>query len=105
MMIETIELAQEFLTVNRDSERRRIVDIELLLTRHSPLSVVKFLEELLDDKKRILKELVIKDKTDSEIDKTIASLFRIRMALNNLKRETEKEVGYGETERRAKAGI
>ena len=107
MTIETIELAQEFLTVNRNSERRKIIDIEALLSRHPPISVVRFLERLLIDKKRVLKELVTKDKTDSEIDRTIASCFRIQMALNNLEREieTEKEVKYGQVKQRAEGGI
>lgn len=108
MTIESIRLAQEYLTVSESDRKRKIIDVETLLNNHPLISVVRFLEELLTDKKRVLKELVLKDKTDGEIDRVIASLFRIQMALNNLKREIEPEEGkdtYGETEPGAGKGI
>ncbi len=79
---ETIQKAQDYLTVRCDNQQRRIIDIELLLYKFPVLFVVAFLQELLNYKKRVLGGLLARDKTDSSIDKVISVSFRIYMAIN-----------------------
>ena len=80
-----IQLAQEYLTITEDDRKIKIIDVEELVQKIPSASVVEFLEELLKDKMRIIKDLAVQDRTNQKLDKTVASCFRIKMALNNLK--------------------
>ncbi len=80
-----IQLAQEYLTVTEDDRKIKIIDVEELVQKIPSASVVEYLEELLRDKMRIIKNLAVQDRTNQKLDKTVASFLRIKMALNNLK--------------------
>ena len=86
MIPETIREAQEYLTVNSNARKSQIVNIELLSQRHPVKLVLSFLRELFEDHKKILQGLLLVDKTDAKVNETIATMFRIHMAMKTLSR-------------------
>ena len=91
MTKETISEAQEYLTVtvNSNARKSQIVNIELLSQRHPKERVLTFLRELFEDHKKILQGLLLADKTDEKVNKTIATMFRIHMAIKTIERGKE----------------
>jgi hypothetical protein len=86
MAKKSIREAQEYLTVNNNRKRSQIVNIELLSQRHPVKLVLSFLQELFEDHKKILQGLLLVDKTDAKVNETIATMFRIHMAMKTLSR-------------------
>ena len=80
MSRETIQEAQDFLTMISEDRVRRIVDIEPLLERHPKESVLFLLKGLYIEKEKVLKRLINEDKTSSKINELIVAMFRIHMA-------------------------
>ena len=92
MSRETIQEAQEFLTMISEDRVRRIVDIEPLLARHPKESVLSMLESLYSEKKDVLAKLIQEDKTSSKINELIVAMFRIHMAMKIIEGDEGKEV-------------
>ena len=82
-----ISEAQDYLTVRRDEEYKRIVDIQNLLQNHSIKEVMDLLRDYLQGKEKALRNLILIDKTHSRIDQYAGAMFRITMAINILERE------------------
>ena len=89
MAKKTIREAQEYLTVNSNAKKSQIVNIELLSQRHPVDLVLSFLRELFEDHKKVLQGLLLADKTDEKVNKTIATMFRIHMAIKTIERGKE----------------
>ena len=89
MTVETVKEAQDFLTVTNNGQVKRIIDIEMLLERHGSTMVLSLLKDLLKEKQRILRDLVVTDKTTPKVNETIAAMFRIHMAIKTIERERE----------------
>ena len=87
----TISTAQEFLTVDHGDREHKIVNLELLMARHSSESVLNFLRQLSADYARHITRHIRKDKTDPRINELVAKRFRVRMALNTLKNAMARE--------------
>ena len=81
MRKKTINQAQAYLTVNQ----KKIIDLRSLLKWHSKDEVVDFMELFYKEKQGELQALVNKDKTAREIDETVSTLFRLRMAISLMK--------------------
>ncbi len=83
MTKEIIQMAQEYLTVSikGDGKKKKIVDIDHLLKTHSPEEITNFLNTILMEKQKQLKDLILQDKTRPEIDETVAEMFRITLAV------------------------
>jgi hypothetical protein len=90
MSRETIQEAQDFLTMISEDRVRRIVDIEPLLARHPAESVLSMLATLYGEKEKALKKLIHEDKTSSKINELIVSMFRIHMAMKTIQAEREE---------------
>ena len=90
MSRETIQEAQDFLTMISEDRVKRIVDIEPLLARHPTESVLSLLETLYREKEKILKGLIHEDKTSSKINELIVSMFRIHMAMKTIEGDREE---------------
>jgi len=91
MTIETIQTIQDYLTIsNGNGERKKIVNVEPLLKRHPPFSVIELLKNLLRQKGKKLVCLVDLDKSRIDIDQTIGEMFRLHMAIKTLEREMEE---------------
>lgn len=89
MTIETLKEAQEFLTFMNNGHVKRIIDIEKLLERHPATLVLSLLKDILKEKQRTLKELVVTDKTTPKVNDTVAAMFRINMAIKTIEKESE----------------
>jgi hypothetical protein len=75
-----------------DNESNRcfqIVNVELLLRRHPPEAVISFLKELHKDYGKELSKLIQEDKTNSQINDLVAKRFRIKIAINTIKNNSE----------------
>ncbi len=90
---DIIKTAQDYLTTRTNSECRRIVNIEHLIKNHSIESIINLLEQLLRERKKILKNLICKEDTGDIFDRSVIVIFRIQMALNKLKELEVKEYG------------
>ena len=90
MTINTIIEAQEYLTVNTGDKKRRIVDLNLLLKNHRQGAIVMFLEQVLREQERQLKNLITTDKTSADVNETIATMFRLTMAIKTMEQEREE---------------
>ncbi len=89
MTLEKITEIQNYLTVDYGEHKKTILDINLLLRRHKPEVVVMFLYQLLKEKERALRNLIITDKSSSKVNDTISFMFRVFMVIKILERETE----------------
>ena len=94
MTRETIQTAQDYLTIGtKDNGKRKIIDLDQLLRRHSCSDVIDLLKTMIKEKQQTLRDLILTDKTKPEIDEVVAILFRITMAIKTI--EGEKEVRDG----------
>ena len=93
MTKRVISDVQAFLTF-MESEGNRvyaIVSVELLLRRHPPEAVISFLQELHKDYGKELSKLIQEDKTSSKINELVAKRFRLKMAINCIKNNSNQE--------------
>ena len=71
--------------------------IDTLLEKHPSSKVIDLLKTYLKEKKFELKAFILTDKTQPEIDETVAVMFRVTMAIKTI--EDQKEViDIGRTE-------
>ena len=89
MTEKTLKEAQDFLTITYNGQIKRIINIEMLVERHGSIAVLSLLKDILTEKRRILKDLVVTDKTTPKVNEMIAAMFRIHMAIRTIERETE----------------
>ena len=89
MTEKTLKEAQDFLTITNNSQVKRIIDIEMLLERYGTTIVLSLLKDILAEKRRTLRDLVVTDKTTPRVNEMIAAMFRIHMAIRTIERETE----------------
>lgn len=92
MTNQIIETAQDYLTMISDNRVKRIIDVRTLMERHPIKSVVSLLEDLTRQKESILEKLLEEDKTSSIINETIATVFRLNMAIETIQKYNKQEV-------------
>ena len=99
MTKKIVNQVQDFLTVVGPDHTYQIVSVEMLLKRHSPNAVVGFLNQLRQEYKKELRELLHENKTHPKINLLVVHIFRIRMAITTIQkaqkegnRENEHEV-------------
>ena len=86
---QDIREAQEYLTIKKDGEIELIVGIDYLSENHSRQEIVRFLRGYLHEKEKLLKELILGDKTSNQIDQTVSVMFRIHMAITVIEKRME----------------
>ena len=84
-MIRQLEEAQEYLTVTGNGCTKSIFPLETLLRRHGPVKVYWTLKRLLTEKRARLQALLEVDKGQQEVDRIVAEMFRIHMAISLIK--------------------
>ena len=89
MTKKIISTVQEYLTVVSDDKCYQIVNVELLLRRHPPEAVIAFLDQLRNEYKKKLGQLIKINKTDSRINDLLAKNWRIKMAIITIKNARE----------------
>ncbi len=92
-MEDIIRTAQDYLITRNNGVSNKIVNIEHLIKNHSIESIINLLEQLLRERKKILKNLICKEDTTDIFDRSVIVIFRIQMALNKLKEMEVKEYG------------
>lgn len=90
MNADTIKQIQSYLTVRQNGTSKKIVDVEVLLSRHGHDRVLSFLLDLLKEKQKKLVRLMEGDRSKREIDETVAQTFRLHMAIKVIEREMEE---------------
>ena len=89
MTKKVINHVQDYLTVIGEDKVYQIVNVELLLRRHPPEAVIAFLDQLRNEYKKELSQLIKDSKTSSRINELVAKNFRIKMAINTIKNAKE----------------
>ena len=89
MTKRVINDVQDYLTVVGEDKVYQIVNVELLLRRHPPEAVIAFLDQLRNEYKKELSQLIKDSKTSSRINELVAKNFRIKMAINTIKNAKE----------------
>ena len=89
MTKKVISNVQDYLTVIGENKVYQIVNVELLLRRHPPEAVIAFLDQLRNEYKKELSQLIKDSKTSSRINELVAKNFRIKMAINTIKNAKE----------------
>jgi hypothetical protein len=94
MSKKEIDNIQDFLTIVKEDENRKhqIVNVELMLQRHKPGTVIDFLDGLHKEYARKLQKIIREDKTSTRLNEIIATKFRIKMAINCI-RNIDKQGG------------
>ena len=91
MTADSIHKIQACLTVCQNGgQKKKIIDVEVLLKRHKAESVISLLKRLLKEKQKSLVTLVDTDESRYEIDETIGQMFRLHLAIRRLQKETEE---------------
>ena len=81
MDFERVQHAQGFLQIESVEGRKRILDIEALLSYHAPEAVVSLLDDLIRENKTKLRRLLRKrDKSNPKIDILTSRIFRLSMS-------------------------
>jgi len=89
MTKKVINDVQDYLTVVSGDRIYQIVNVELLLRRHSGVAVIAFLDQLRSEYKKELGQLIKTDKTSAQINELVAKNFRLKMAITILKNSKE----------------
>ena len=85
MTKKIITQVQEYLTVVGDDRVYQIVNVETLLKRHPPDSVIALLHQLRSEYKKELGKLIKVNKADPKINEFVAKNFRLKMAINTIR--------------------
>jgi ferredoxin-fold anticodon binding domain-containing protein len=85
MTKEMIQTAQDYLTVaTKGNGKKKIMDVGQLLQNRSSEEVINLLKTILKEKQIALRDFILGDKTQPEIDETVAVMFRITMAIKTI---------------------
>ena len=90
MTLDKINEIQDYLTVDYGDYKKTILDMNLLLRRHKPEAVVTFLYQLIKEKEKALRNLIISDKTSPKVNDTVAFMLRVYLVIKILEREAEE---------------
>ena len=89
MTKKVINHVQDYLTVVGEDKIYQIVNVELLLRRHPPEAVIAFLDQLRNESKKELGQLIKNNKTAERINDLLAKNWRIKMAIITIKNARE----------------
>jgi len=94
MTREAIQTAQDYLTIGtKDNGKRKIIDLDQLLRRHSCSEVIDLLKTMIKEKQQSLRDLILTDRTRPEVDEMVSTLFRITMAIKSLEEKEVRDIG------------
>jgi hypothetical protein len=104
MTKRVINQVKDYMTIVTEDRVYQICPAEKLLRQHSPDAVVGFMELLRADYKKELRELIRVNPTHPKINHLVVLNFRLKMAINTIRKAEQEEVKRGEgheTESRA----
>ena len=94
MTKKIVNQVQDFLTVVGPDHTYQIVNVGMLLLQHSPDAVVGLLNQLRQEYKKELRDLLRENKTHPKVNYLVVHIFRIRMAIKTIQKaqkETNRE--------------
>jgi hypothetical protein len=103
MTKRVINQVRDYLTIVTEDRTYQICPVEMLLWRHTPEQVVGFLNQLRQEYKKELRELLRENKSHPKVNFLIVNIFRLRMAIKTIQKaqkEANRENEH-ETEPRA----
>ena len=98
MTKKIVNQVQDFLTVVGPDHTYQIANAGLLLWRHSPEQVVGFLNQLRQEYKKELRELLRENKTHPKVNYLVVHIFRIRMAIKTIQKAQKEAIRENEHE-------
>jgi hypothetical protein len=106
MTKRVINQVRDFLTIVTEDRTYEICPVEMLLWRHPPDDVVGFLNQLRQDYKKELNQLLKENKVHPKVNFLVVNIFRLRMAVKTIQRAKREEVKRNgrEAEQRAAGG-
>ena len=90
MTTEVITAAQDYLTVVNGNYSRRILNLQQLLESHPAEAVIGFLKSLLREKEKMLRQYILRDKSNPLVDELVATMWRIYMCVHVLEEEVRR---------------
>ena len=91
MTNKAIDAAQDYLTLVSNNRVQTIMNVKTLLERHPCETVVSVLQDLARQKQAVLMQLIEDDKTSSMINETVATMFRLHMAIQTIQDNLQYE--------------
>ena len=91
MTRRVINQVRDYLTIVTEDRTYQICPVEMLLWRHTPEQVVGFLNQLRQEYKKELRELLRENKSHPKVNFLIVNIFRIRMAMKTIQKEAKRE--------------
>ena len=98
MTKKIVNQVQDFLTVVGPDHTYQIANVGLLLWRHSPEQVVGFLNQLRQEYKKELRDLLRENKTHPKVNYLVVHIFRIRMAIKTIQKAQKEDKRENEHE-------
>ncbi len=89
MTTDIIRNIQSCLTVRKNGNTKKILDVESLFKRHGNSQILSLLLNMQKEKQKELVNLMRGDRSRHEIDEAVAQLFRLHMAVKVIQREME----------------
>ena len=86
MTKRVINQVRDYLTIVTEDRTYEICPVEMLLWRHTPEQVVGFLNQLRQEYKKELRELLRENKSHPKVNFLIVNIFRLRMAIKTIQR-------------------
>ena len=86
--------AQDYLIIDYGNKRKEILNITTLLQNHTLDEVIRFLKGYLRENQKIMRQQLLRDKTNPCLDQAVATSFRISMAITVLERESEVTIKH-----------
>jgi hypothetical protein len=91
MTRRVINQVRDYLTIVTEDRTYQICPVEMLLWRHTPEQVVGFLNQLRQEYKKELQQLLRENKTHPKVNYLVVHIFRIRMAMKTIQKEANRE--------------
>ena len=86
MTKRVINQVRDYLTIVTEDRTYEICPVEMLLWRHTPEQVVGFLNQLRQEYKKELRELLRENKSHPKVNFLIVNIFRLRMAIKTIQK-------------------
>jgi hypothetical protein len=86
MTKRVINQVRDYLTIVTEDRTYQICPVEMLLWRHTPEQVVGFLNQLRQEYKKELRELLRENKSHPKVNFLIVNIFRLRMAIKTIQK-------------------
>ena len=92
MTKRVINQVRDYLTIVTEDRTYEICPVEMLLWRHTPNQVVGFLNQLRQEYKKALRELLRENKSHPKVNFLIVNIFRLRMAIKTIQKAPKEGI-------------